>query len=360
MKEKKPRLNYAANLSNKTESLKLLHTFVDPKLFEKIKTLYKCKDYFTQHWQGEYSLPVSYWVNYVVVGFIFLFLLNAYPDELITSDIHDLYIYITGYCIALTVITWQVVGVWRSANNHIQKTKRKYWANTVKLLVVLGLISGSFMVQELLPGLNKFISILSKDVEIAKYTIRVMANQKEVEIAGGIKFGLTKELRKLLKNYPSVKVVHLNSYGGRVVEARLLKEFIEKKGLSTSTNKGCLSACTIAFMGGVSRYINGERKLGFHRYGLVDNQTDFNEKILVESFEEDRTLFLKKGASNNFLIKVFKTSPSDVWLPGNDVLFSNHIITDIAGDTDFLLYQETASGYPVIKEYEPQTYKKNI
>jgi len=361
MKEKKLHHKYVANLFSKVKLLKFYPKFAEPELIKKNKTAkYKSKNYFTQHWQGEYSLTISYWINYLVVGAILLYLLNVYPDELLTSDIHDLYIYITVYCIALTVVTWQVVGVWRSANNHIQKTKRKFWAHTVQVLMILGLIGNSFMVQELLPGLNKFTSILSRDIDIEKYTIRVLDNQKEVEITGGIKFGLTKELRKILYNFPTIKVIHLNSYGGRVVEARLLKKFIEKKGLVTSTNKGCLSACTIAFMGGSSRFIYGERKLGFHRYGLADNQTDFNEQIVVESFKEDRALFLQKGASNNFLMKVYKTSPSDVWFPGNDILFSNHIITDIAEDGDFLLYRETASDYPVIKEYNPQTYKKNI
>ena len=201
-----------------------------------------------------------------------------------------------------------------------------------------------------------------------------MANKKEVEITGGIKFGLTEELRKIFNLYPTIKVIHLNSYGGRVVEARLLKEFIEEKGLITSTNKGCLSACTIAYMGGVSRFIYGEKKLGFHRYGLADNQTDFNKRVVFESFIEDKALFLKKGASRNFLIRVFKTSPSDIWLPENDVLLANHIITDIAEYKEFLLYQETASEikndikkissdipvYPAVKEYEPQEYKKSI
>ena len=201
-----------------------------------------------------------------------------------------------------------------------------------------------------------------------------MANKKEVEIAGGIRFGLTEELRKIFNTYPTIKVIHLNSYGGRVAEARLLKEFIEEKGLSTSTNKGCLSACTIAYMGGVSRFIYGEKKLGFHRYGLADNQTDFNKKVVFESFIEDRALFLKKGASNKFLGRVFKTSPSDIWLPGNDVLLANHIVTDIAENAEFLLYRETATiikngvkkisgdipAYPAVKEYEPQEYKKSI
>jgi hypothetical protein len=332
------------------------------------------KNYFTQHWQGEYSLTKSYWINCVFVGVLFQFLLIIYPEELITSTIHDLYIYIAVYCIALTVITWQIGGVWRSANNHIKKTKQKFWANTVKVFMVLVLISSTFMVRDLLPGLNKFTSIFSRDIDITTYSIRVMDNKQEVEITGGIKFGLTKALRKTFNNYPTIKVIHLNSYGGRVIEARLLREFIGEMDLITSTNKGCLSACTIAYMGGASRFVYGEGKLGFHRYGLASNQTDFIKETIVESFMEDKAFFIKKGASDNFMNIIYNTSPSDLWFPENDVLFSNKIITDIAEKRDFLLYQEKASEYhvyfekvmrdnplhPVIKEFDPEVYNINI
>jgi hypothetical protein len=172
-----------------------------------------------------------------------------------------------------------------------------------------------------------------------------MNNKKEVEITGGIKIGLTKALRKIFNKYPTIKVIHLNSYGGRVVEARLLREFIEEAGLVTSTNKGCFSACTIAYMGGASRFIYGEKKLGFHRYGLANSKTDFIKEIIIESFKEDKAFFLKKGASKNFMNKIYNTSPSDLWFPENDVLLSNHIITNIAGEIDFLLYRETVSGF---------------
>jgi hypothetical protein len=331
-------------------------------------------NYFTQHWQGEHSLTKSYWINFVIVGVFLLFLLKTYPEELITSTIHDLYIYITVYCIALTVITWQIIGAWRSASNHIQKTKRKFWANSVKALMIFGLISSSFMVQELLPGLNKFGAIFSKDINIKPYSIRVLGNKKEIEISGGIKFGLTKVLRKTFKKYPTIKVIHLNSYGGRVVEARLLQEFIKEKGLITSTNKGCLSACTIAYMGGTSRFIYGERKLGFHRYSLAGNQPDFIKEAIIESFGVDKAYFLKKEVSNNFMNKVYNTSPSDLWFPENEVLFANNIITDIAKDIDFLLYRESVSAfqpdiekvlsgtpaYHVKKEYYPLIYIKKI
>ena len=295
------------------------------------------KNYFSRHWQGDCSLTISYWLNFIAAGIFLEFLLAIYPEELITSTLHDFYIYITLYCITFFIITWQTVGVWRSADNHIRQTKRKFWANSAKLFVLLTLIISGLLLPELLPGLHKFSSNFAADTRIANYSIRVMPNRKEVEIAGGIKFGLTKELRKIFDRFPAIRVVHLNSYGGRVVEARQLREFIEERNLDTSTNRGCFSACTIAFIGGVSRFIYGEKKLGFHRYGTPNAETGFMQKAVAESFKKDEAVFIMKGASDDFMQHIYSTSPAKLWFPENDVLLTNHIVTDVAGPAHFSL-----------------------
>lgn len=330
-------------------------------------------NYFTRHWQGDHSLVVSYWINNIIVGGFLLLLLRIYPEELVTDTLHDLYTYIAVYCIVLIVMIWQIVGVWKSANKHLQKSKRKFWAHAAKVFVVLLFICTSFMIKDLLPGLNKFIYIFAKERNIPQYSIRIMDNKNEIEITGGIKFGLTNSLRRICKKFPTIKIIHLNSFGGRVVEARRLREFIEEKELITSTNKGCFSACTIAYMGGISRFVYGDKKLGFHRYGLTDNQEQLLDEAVVQSFQEEKSLLLKKGASGEFIKHIYNTSPSDLWFPDNDVLLANKIITDIAVDEIFMLYQEKLtyskddknkksrdlSVYQEIKS-DPSLAKKNI
>jgi hypothetical protein len=62
-----------------------------------------------------------------------------------------------------------------------------------------------------------------------------------------------------------------------------------------------------------------------------------------------------------------------MWFPENDVLLTNHIVTDVTGPADFLLYRErvpdpgyinvkgpnAAPLYPLIREYNPSE-KTNI
>lgn len=96
--------------------------------------------YFTQHWRGDLSLAQSYWVNGVVIGFLF----NVFSYVILTAGdpTSKGFILLLIFMIPLIVFvaSWQFVGIWRSATKHMQKTKRKFWAITAKVLVVIGVI----------------------------------------------------------------------------------------------------------------------------------------------------------------------------------------------------------------------------
>ena len=53
-------------------------------------------------------------------------------------------------------------------------------------------------------------------------SIRVMNQGTEVELLGGFEFGTSNNLAQVLVDNPSVKIIHLNSMGGRIAEAKKL------------------------------------------------------------------------------------------------------------------------------------------
>src|SRR6185503_17987029 len=103
---------------------------------------------------------------------------------------------------------------------------------------------------------------------IGRYDLRVLRDATELEVRGAIAFGLTDQVRAALDASPSIRLVHLNSNGGRLSEARKLRDLIAERGLTTFTATGCLSACTIAYAAGKTRLIGREAALGFHRYAF--------------------------------------------------------------------------------------------
>jgi hypothetical protein len=103
------------------------------------------------------------------------------------------------------------------------------------------------------------------DPDIPNYSIRVMRNGTEAEIAGGFKYGLTSDFLKILSASRQIRIVHLDSLGGRIAEAISLNKVIRSRGLDTYVSSNCMSACTIAFAGGTRRILKGGRFWDFTR-----------------------------------------------------------------------------------------------
>ena len=124
-----------------------------------------------------------------------------------------------------------------------------------------------------------------------RYAMRTMRDGAEAEIAGGFKYGLTNDFQKLLSTSGKLRVVHLDSIGGRVGEAIALNEVIRANGLDTYVSSKCMSACTIAFAGGTRRILRKGAVLGFHAASFPGMT---KEGIAAES-KSQKSIFLAAG-----------------------------------------------------------------
>jgi hypothetical protein len=97
------------------------------------------------------------------------------------------------------------------------------------------------------PQIQEFAKIAIGNDPVGTYQLRVLRDATELEIAGAIVFGLTDDVSRTLDAHPTIHIVHLNSQGGRVAEARQLRDLIASRGLTTYTASGCFSGCVIAY-----------------------------------------------------------------------------------------------------------------
>ncbi len=98
------------------------------------------------------------------------------------------------------------------------------------------------------------------------YALRLLRQGTEVKLSGGMPAGTANALETMLDAAPQIKVVHLNSIGGFIGEGEKIRDLIEQRGLTTYTSTQCASACTIAYLGGTSRYLAPRAKLGLHLF----------------------------------------------------------------------------------------------
>jgi hypothetical protein len=298
-------------------------------------------NFFSRFWHGEYSLPFSYWVVSFLGNLILIAVLGVMAAAFQGTDFNPYSL--AGYLVLvwLLLIGWSVfhlVGVWRSATRYRlekrQQNKSAVWGILAQIALILGGINlVAQVLKDGVPQLRETWRVaFENDPSIPDYTIRVMRNGTELEIAGGFKYGLAGDVAKVLQASPQVKVVHLNSIGGRVGEAKKLARLIREKGLDTYTSRQCASACTIAFAAGRQRWIRTAAKLGFHRGSFAGQE--FSDAL--------RTAMLEVGYERAFVDRAM-TYPSDkMWYPSAAELQAAHVVSGVVDN-----YRFAASGYGI-------------
>lgn len=328
--------------------------------------------YIFRHWRGELSLPISYWVNGILVTAIFVAVIMNVPWDNFVAKSPRLYSTATIFLWLLLafVAIWQLVGIWRSANNYIQQGKSRLWGNLAYVAVAFGLIKGVIDFMSIgIPQITEYSKIAAGEDPLGTYQLRVLRNASELEIAGEIVFGLTEDVRRTLDAHPTIRIVHLNSNGGRVSEARNLRDLIDSRELTTFTASTCFSACTLAYAAGHKRLIASSASLGFHQYSFPGVKA---HEFQLE-YEKDRKDWLGRGFSIAFVNKAFSIPNNELWKPSHRELFEAGVVTgypesDDVAITGFRLKElenieaEFAKNplFSTLKTHEPATYDRLI
>jgi hypothetical protein len=165
------------------------------------------------------------------------------------------------------------------------------------------------------------------------HSLRVVNHGREVLVTGGIDFGTADDFAKLLDAAHEVKVVDLDSIGGRIAEAEKIGRLVKEHSLATYTNARCVSACTLVFLAGAQRYAGTMAKIGFHSYsapGLLEEERSALER-------DSKASLTALGVPAQFVDKVFATPNKEMWYPTNAELTSANIVTQFVSPYDFSL-----------------------
>ena len=299
------------------------------------------RSFVRRFWRGEVSLAVSYWGVGLIVILIVAVMLSGVSFVMHRQAFNPYVV------VAALVVIWgtmviglafQSVGVWRSAARHrrVAATEGKSgnWGLIAQAVVGCGLCGLGFTVatQAVPQFAESWRMAFEGDPDIPAYSMRLMRGNTEAEITGGFKHGLATEAARLFATAPGLKVVHLNSGGGRLGEAMELAKLIRARGLATYTSTSCTSACTIAFAAARERYLKSGAKLGFHRAIFAG----------TESTEEMRGLLRDAGIEASFADRAVAESANSIWYPSERELADAHVIVAVVDS-----YRYAASGLGV-------------
>lgn len=282
------------------------------------------------HWRGQLSLAASYWLNYVLLGLVvnLAFMGMDAQSEHWTGYLARVLFGIYGLLVivALAVWVWQIVGVWRAARRYVRARFHSGWAHLARVVVVLGTLAslGELWSADLVGRVKASTEIALGLDGMSEFSVRVDETPNRAVIDGHIAFGVTDELKHLLRANPAIDTVVLNSPGGRTMEGRALHRIIANAGLNTTTEEGCYSACTLAFIAGKMRTA-GDGLLGFH-HPYAD--FDILPGELEQWADRDKQYLLRAGVSPRFVERAYATGHDQLWFPTQQELRAAGVITE--------------------------------
>lgn len=328
------------------------------------------RNYILRHWRGELSLGVSYWVNGLLGTFLVFLIasvLNAAQEQASLKLIAVLALIV--YAGGIVVSVWQFVGVWRSASNHVSRGGKRVWAALAKLAVVLAALSGAVLLgSSYIPQSLEMASIIAGDKGIPDYQIRVLPGGSEMEFRGGIRAGSATALEDALSITPNVKVLHIESVGGRIDEARKMIELVRARGLTTYTAERCDSAATLVLIAGRERVVAAGAEVGFHQ-ATLPGATDEQQRE-IDDFV--RSTMQSAGVSEAFIDRVLATPHDQLWYPTVDEMIKSGVVTSQTygerfanswggSNTNVIAGIQKLDSYPcfsAIRELDPEAFQK--
>lgn len=285
-------------------------------------------NYLVCHWRGELSLPLAFWVNSVVVGFVLIFLLVQGVGQLeglgaSLQFIAAAMLFVLGAALALWL--WGAVGTWRTCGRHRARGGRAGWANAARVVVVLSVFVVAIQTWSLILQSRELGKLaLGYDPIGEPAEIRIANNGENLVVAGSLASGTASRFAAVLAEAPErLRTVTLASNGGRVLEARRIAAAIKERGLDTRVEGPCMSACTLLLLAGRERSASPVASIGFHQPSFPG----FGSDGLEDATEELRQEYRRLGVEAQFVDRAMQTPAVAMWYPPHEELLAANVLT---------------------------------
>ncbi len=293
--------------------------------------------YIERHWRGQQSLARSYWVNNVLLSVPLTLALSGLMSwiSLKGESLQATAIAVLiGWPVALACDWWCVIGGWRAASRYLNEGGSRLWGRLAQLSLGAGmlqvLISAVF---GFLPSSGEYLKMARGIDPIGQATFRLSGDGHALRLEGAIGMGDAARLEDLIATAPQLRLVELESPGGRLVEAERMVELLRGRGASTRAVGNCESACTLVFLAGSKRQLMPGAQLGFHRASSGTYNPVFDEM----ANQHLSSVYRGMGLPEDYVDRTLKTSPRSMWYPTNEDLAARGLIAETLRTLDIAM-----------------------
>jgi hypothetical protein len=185
------------------------------------------------------------------------------------------------------------------------------------------LLNGIFILAfSALPQISDLSLDLSNDPEWGTTALNLNQAEGSLEIRGPLTRSTPSLFKDTLARNPSIKMIIINSDGGRMAPALEIAEAIRLQHADTKVTNYCRSACTLVFSAGQHRLVTPGAKLGFHGYALggVDTSSGTDEVI---------KFMTASGIKEEFARHALSIPNKTMWYPSIQELLASKMITEV-------------------------------
>ena len=163
--------------------------------------------------------------------------------------------------VLIAVPAWQVTGLFRAAEHHMNHVGTIAAARSAQVAVTaLAIVLAALT----LNVAGRFSEVIPPAWQLGRYDTRLTwhAQGRELEISGGLSGDISQEVARAIEERGNVRRLRLNYTAGGISESIRLADVIRANRLRTIVTTECSGACSIAFLSGSQRAMLRSARLG--------------------------------------------------------------------------------------------------
>jgi len=250
----------------------------------------------------------------------------AFTETFFKSDINNYLIVLVGVVIYYLILS-PLVLIWLGSSclSAYKSYTKAQSARSIWAAVGVGLISVclayAYFHSVMVPQLLDVVSAVNGDPNWGKATVALSPAGDTLLVQGPITQETATKFEQTVKLHSRIRILHLESEGGRYDAALRMRTTVQKLRLETYVESKCASACVVVFLAGYERIIYKNAKIGFHQ-GSVGNEEVGSLNDIIE--EE-----IAMGISEEFLRRAWSTPANQMMYPSTGELLATHAVTKV-------------------------------
>jgi hypothetical protein len=228
--------------------------------------------FLAAHWRGELPLGRSLWLHAVLAGGLAglaATALSVLVDVTAGSVRLMAAAALLAWPLALALQAWGIAGAWRSAGRHGHT--RSPWIGLAArgLLALIGMAALASAAWRDLPRTATLARLVVGSDPQGQAAVSISDDGHRLQLRGWLAPGDAARVQQAMATAPAVRVLEVDSPGGRFQEALQLAGALRGQGWTVRVRGACRDACTLVLMAGSVRQLMPEAQWGIARPAAV-------------------------------------------------------------------------------------------